>query len=250
MAEVFAYGEGRVLKLDRPEWDGVSAFESDVITRVAGAGLPVARSHGVVTIDGRCGVVLDRVEGRSLLEELQESSVPQAERLAERFSALQACINETVVDGLPDLVGRLTAEIAGGGLPTRLVAELVDLLAQLDDGRRGVCHFDFTPANVMVAAEGWVVIDWLGAAGGPPLADVARTLLLGGHRTDTPLYQFQRAVCRHSLARHGVDEATCDAWVRVAAAARLAEGFEGGYAGWLTRIAHGAEPLPGHREPP
>ena len=42
-AEVFAYGEGRVLKLDRPDWNGLSAFEATVLAALADAGLPVAR---------------------------------------------------------------------------------------------------------------------------------------------------------------------------------------------------------------
>ena len=70
MAEVFALDEDRVLKLDRPEWSGVSEFERDVITRVAASGLPVARAHGMMTVDGRRGVVLDHIHGRSLQDEL------------------------------------------------------------------------------------------------------------------------------------------------------------------------------------
>ena len=67
-AEVFAYGAGRVLKLDRPDWNGLSAFEATVLSVLDDAGLPVARAHGTVTVDGRGGVILDRVEGPSLLQ--------------------------------------------------------------------------------------------------------------------------------------------------------------------------------------
>ena len=31
MAEVFAWGDGRVLKLDRPEWSGIAAVEAAVL---------------------------------------------------------------------------------------------------------------------------------------------------------------------------------------------------------------------------
>lgn len=30
-AEVFAYGGGRVVKLDRPEWNGLSHYEAGVV---------------------------------------------------------------------------------------------------------------------------------------------------------------------------------------------------------------------------
>jgi len=243
LAQVFAYDEGRVLKLDRPEWSGVSAFESDVLTKLAAAGLPVARSHGTVTVEDRCGMILDRVDGGSVLWQLLEASVSEAEEAAERFGALAAEINGTQVDGFPDLVDRLRSELEQGPLPDALQAELVELLASLDDGSRGVCHFDLHPDNVLAGPDGWVVIDWLTVADGPPVADLARSLVLGGQWSDSPMVEFMRTFRRASLDQRGIDEATCDAWVRVVAGARLAEGFDGDYARWLVSVAEGGTPL-------
>jgi Ser/Thr protein kinase RdoA (MazF antagonist) len=245
MAEVFAIDEKRVVKLDRPAWSGASAFESDVICRVAQAGLPVARSHGVITIDGRCGVVLDRLEGRSLLEVVIETPETGIDALAEQFATLQSVINATVVEGLPDLPGRLRAEIERSGLPPSLVGEVSELLTNLDDGTRGICHYDFHPENVMVTAAGWFVIDWLAVAIGPPVADLARTLLLGAQFAGSQVSEFTLGVRRHGLRLLGETGASCDAWIRVAAAARLAEGFAGEGAVWLRTIAEGAITLPG-----
>jgi len=239
MAEVFAYGEGRVVKLDRPEWSGVSAFESDVITKAAEAGLPVARSHGVVTIDDRCGVVLDRIHGRELTGELLDAGDAEVALLAARFVDLQMSINRTHIAGLPDLVSRLAGELAHSGLAAGVLGQLTGDLAALNDGRRGVCHFDFHPGNVMVSGDEWVVIDWLGVASGPPAADLARTLVLCGQWTDPPIKTFMEEVRRLGLSRHGIDDHTCDSWVRVLAGARLAEGFGGEFSAWLHRVAEG-----------
>jgi aminoglycoside phosphotransferase (APT) family kinase protein len=235
MAEVFAYGDGLVVKLDRPEWSGVSAFESDVLEKAAAAGLPVARSHGVVTIDGRCGVVLDRIDGISLRELLnRQPGEPEVLARAEQFVRLQMAINATVIDGFPDLVTRLGDELTQSGLPAPLAGELAELLAALDDSQRRVCHFDFHPENVLVGRDGWVVIDWLAVA-----ASLARTLILWGAFTVPPLYEFMQAVRRHGLVERQVTDADCDGWVRVLAGARLAEGFEGDYAEWLGELAKG-----------
>jgi Ser/Thr protein kinase RdoA (MazF antagonist) len=239
MAEVFAYDEGRVVKLDRPEWSGVGIFESEVVERAAAAGLPVARSHGVVTIDGRCGVILDRIDGRELQWHLMEASGREVDALAERFSLLQHSINSTEMEGLPDLVSRLGDELARSGLPPHLVGELTDLLAGLDGGRRGVCHFDFHLQNVLVSGDHWVVIDWLTVASGPPLADLARTLVLWGQRSDQPVADFLGRVRRRGLSLREADDVTLDRWVRVVAGARLAEGFDGEEAAWLGRVAAG-----------
>ncbi len=242
-AEVFAYGEGRVLKLDRPEWNGLSAFEGTVLERLADAGLPVARPHGVVTVEGRSGVILDRIEGPSLLQVLSAAGPEEVDVLAERFVALQLRCNATVVDGLPDLVPRLASEVEASVPEAALRAELLTLLGELDDGGHGVCHFDFHPLNVLVGPEGWVVIDWLTVASGPPAADLARTLVLWGRRSTGPVGRFLRAVRQEGRAARALEEEELDAWVRVVAAARVAEGFDGEEEAWLRQVAGGAERL-------
>jgi len=140
LAEVFALDERRVLKLDRPEWSGVSDFEFDVLTRLAAAGLPVARAHEVVTVDGRRGVVLDRVQGTSLTSQLVEcrGNAAALTELAARFSQLQATINATTVEGLPDLVTRMRSEIAMSDLATPTSPASSNSLSTLDDGQRRV----------------------------------------------------------------------------------------------------------------
>jgi Ser/Thr protein kinase RdoA (MazF antagonist) len=242
-AEVYAYGEGLVLKLDRPEWNGLAPFEAEVLERLADAGVALARAHGTVTVDGRSGVVLSRVDGPSLFEVLAASSRAEAEGLARRFAALQLTLNTTAVGGLPDLVPRLRGEIESSVTDPALRRELGGLLAALDDGGHGVCHYDFHPLNVLVGADGWVVIDWLTVAAGPPAADLARTLVLVGRWSTEPLVTFSRAVRRIGRADRGLSDDELDAWIRVAAAARLGEGFEGADAAWLLGVVEGSTPL-------
>jgi Ser/Thr protein kinase RdoA (MazF antagonist) len=244
-AEVYAYGEGRVLKLDRPEWTGLAPWEGEILESLAAAGLPVARPHGAVTVEGRTGVVLDRVDGRSLQEALADATVAEAVAMAERFAELQHTVNGTTVEGLPALVPRLAVELLGIPDPGQR-AELGALLSELDDGGRGVCHYDFHPDNVLVGPDGWVIIDWLTVAAGPPAADLARTLVLRGRRSTEPVATFMRTVRRVGAERHGLAEERLDAWVRVVAAARLAaEGFDGDEAKWLARVAGGSVRLAG-----
>jgi Ser/Thr protein kinase RdoA (MazF antagonist) len=242
-AEVFAYGDGRVLKLDRPEWNGLSVFEEGVLTALADAGLPVARPHGTATVDGRSGVILDRIDGPSLLQVVTAAGPEEVDRLAGHFVALQLRCNRTTVAGLPDLVPRLHSEIEAIVPDVRLRTDLLAMLGRLDDGRRKVCHFDFHPSNVLVGPDGWVVIDWLTVAAGPSEADLARTLVLWGQRSSGPLGRFLRAVRREGQARRGLGDDRLDGWVRVVAAARVAEGFEGEERAWLLRVAGGSERL-------
>ncbi len=242
-AEVFAYGAGRVLKLDRPDWNGLSAFEATVLAVLADTGLPVARAHGTVTVDGRGGVILDRVDGPSLLQVVESAGPQQIDDLAADFVALQLRCNATVVAGLPELPLRLHGEIETGVLDAVLRAELLALLGALDDRGRGICHFDFHPSNVLVGPRGWVVIDWLTAAAGPSAADLARTLVLWGRRSTGSIGRFLGTVRREGQRRRGLADDRLDAWVRIVAAARVAEGFEGEERAWLLAVASGSERL-------
>ena len=238
-AEVYAYGEGRVLKLDRPGWTGLAPFEGDVLARLAEAGLPVARPHGVVTVEGRSGIVLDRVDGVTLREHLLASSHDGVEALAERFVDLQLHLNATTVAGLSPLVPRLRTEITSSIADEALRSELLALLDGRDDGGLGVCHYDLSPDNVLVGRAGWVVIDWITAGAGPSAADLARTLVMWGRTTAESVGGFLRAVRRIGVARRELGDEVLDDWIRVVAAARLGEGFEGEEAAWLLQVALG-----------
>ena len=240
-AEVFAYGAGRVLKLDRPEWTGLSPFEGEMLELLAGAGLPVARSHGAVTVGGRSGIVLDRIDGVPLSELLAAAQGAEVEQLAERFVELQRRLNVTTVPGLPPLVPRLRVELDSTVGDAGRRAELLARLDELDDGTLGVLHYDFHPNNVLVTPEDrWVVIDWLTVAAGPAPADLARTLVLWGQRTTGPAAAFMRAVRRLGADRCALDDDALDDWVRIAAAGRLGEGFAGAETDWLSRVTTGS----------
>ncbi len=238
-AQVFAYGDGRVLKLDRPEWNGLAPFEGEVLAQLAEAGLPVARPHGSVTVEGRSGIVLDRVDGGTLTQHLRAAPAGQLEGLAERFVELQLRLHAVTMPGLSPLVPRLRVELTSSIADEALRTDLLALLDRLDDGALGVCHYDLSPDNVLMGPDGWVVIDWITAAAGPAPADLARTLVMWGRKTRRPLVTFLRAVRRLGAARHGLDDVALDGWVRVVAGARLGEGFEGDEAAWLLRVGRG-----------
>jgi Ser/Thr protein kinase RdoA (MazF antagonist) len=183
---------------------------------------------------------MDRIHGRSLDTDIDQAAEDELDILGEQFATLHCELNSVAVEGLPDLITRLGPEVERAGLPPKTTNELLALLDALDEHERHLCHFDFHPGNVLVTTNGWTVIDWLGAASGPPVADFARTQVLRGNATRQPMARFEGAARRHGRRLRGLDDETCSAWVRVVAAARLAEGFEGHHADWLRDVATGA----------
>ena len=192
-----------------------------------------------MTIDGRHGAVFERLDGPTLSALVDQSC--DLDDLAEKFVELQVRLQAVTLPGIPGLVSRLESELARSGLSFVVRSELSDVLLELAAGSPSqLCHYDFHPDNIIVTDRGWVVIDWLTAANGPPVADLARSLLLRADAHEPTTLTFCDAVRRVGQQLHAIDDAQLFAWTRVLAGARLAEGFDGAYGTWLAGIASGA----------
>jgi len=233
-AEIFAWGDNQVLKLFLDRLPAADAEHEARLTRVVHeAGLPVPAVEGIVEVNGRSGIVFERVDGPSMLELLTSKpwKIPQfARTLAELQTALHSC----EVPELPSLRRRLEEKIrAVALLPTKTKEAVLEVLAQLPDGR-AVCHGDFHPDQIIMSARGPIIIDWTDATQGNPLADVARTCLLlrmAALLPSTPrrwLIDSARALfhsiyLRRYLRLRPASRQQIDAWLLPVAAARLSE---------------------------
>ena len=79
----------------------------------------------------------------------------------------------------------------------------------------------------------------------PPAGIAMAAMLIWGRSTWEPAATFMRALRRAELELRKVESARVDAWTRVVAGARLAEGFTGEEADWLLRVARGSALHPG-----
>jgi tRNA A-37 threonylcarbamoyl transferase component Bud32 len=173
-ADVYAWGEGRVLKLftERTPWH---ANEVAATRAARKAGLPVPEViDGLIEVDQREGIVFERVDGLMLTEYLQDHP-DQVEDYARQAAELQARIHSTTVTGLPPLIEILHWSVPQADpLEDATRRAVLDLLGGLPGGE-SLCHNDFHPSNIIVSGRGLVVIDWAIGTRGNPLADDART---------------------------------------------------------------------------
>src|SRR5688572_11512086 len=73
MAEVFEYGDGRVLKLFRAEasqWDIEHEVHNTRVVRESGFDAP--RIDDVIEVNGRPGIVFERIDGASMLTRMMQ----------------------------------------------------------------------------------------------------------------------------------------------------------------------------------
>ena len=253
-AEVFAWYAGRALRLARDPSRGARLRREALALECAGrAGVPVPRVHDEVVVEGRPGLVVDRVDGRDLLS-VVERRPWRFHAVGRTCGALHARMHALEgPDELPLLADELRARLQTDPVPGDVRDAALRELERLPAGDR-LCHGDFHPANVLAARDGPVVIDWTLAARGDPTADVARTRLL---LLDSAVPEDASAILR-SLAHVGrrllfaaylrgyrsvraPDHELVRRWVWVCAAARLAEGIDAEHDALLATARSGAE---------
>jgi uncharacterized protein (TIGR02172 family) len=235
-AEVFGWSEGRALKLYHVGWPAAAAEREYQLAKAvyeAGAAAPAA--GGVVQVDGRHGILYERVDGPSLLNHTTArpwTIFNSAHLMAELHARMHACHPS----GLPTQRERLQNKIREARpLPEALKQAALAALTKLPDDSV-LCHGDFHPDNIVLSTRGPVILDWVEAACGHPLADVARTTLMMQHAALPPhlpgrhLIEAGRMLWYHLYVRRycqlrSVSPMQVEAWLLPVAAARLSEGI-------------------------
>ena len=178
-AEVYPYEDGKILKLFYPttpkSW---IKKEIEIGQYIQNMRLPVPKVYERKSIDERDGIVYERLEGPSLLNELATKPW-NVDRYARLLAKLHIRVHEVqapetletqrewVKGGIPD------SDLIPGELKTRILR----LLDSLPDGKQ-LCHGDFHPGNILVTKRGPVIIDWMTVSKGLACGDVARTSII------------------------------------------------------------------------
>lgn len=233
-AEIYAWEDHQILKLFR-DWcpPGWTDYEALVASTVYEAGIPSPRPGGIVEVNGRRGLLYERLEGISMLEDMNARPW-RLFKHARALAQLQSDIHRKAIVELPSYKDKLRNSIRYAPHIADPVREKVLTLLDLLPEGKNVCHGDFHPGNVILTREGPIVIDWMTACSGNPWADVARTHLLltiGAKAAGKQLHPFVRLAiqfydhtylrCYRALHAPGTEE--WKAWIPVIAAGRLKE---------------------------
>ncbi len=253
-AEIFAWGENQALKLLRPGFSPDAIHTEAAKTRaVHQTGFTVPAVGEMVEVDGRQGILFERIEGVSMLHGLVNrpwTVVRVSRQLAQLHAEMHACS----APALPPQRKRMESKIKRAArLSDEVKGAVLEVLAQLPEGD-SVCHGDFHPDNILLTARGPVIIDWIDATQGNPLADVARTLLLvtgGALPPEMPrrwVFTLIRRIFRRvylgryfQLRPGGQDQLA--SWALPVAAGRLDEGIAEEEENLVTRVEAGLRAL-------
>lgn len=239
-AEIFAWDDGMVLRLFRDGEAGERLRSEALAMRAVRTVLPlVPEVFGETVIDGRPGLIMERVDGADLMTVLGRKPA-RIWQIGKDTGRLHAEING--VDAPPEietLHQRIERILRRSGLvPAELAEFALKELRSLPEGA-ALCHGDFHPANILESKSGPMVIDWANVTRGDPTADFARSRMmgrLGSLPPGTPLLVrlfrrpgiklYEAAYVRGYRSVREVDMDLAARWEIVRAADRMAEGIE------------------------
>lgn len=174
-ADVHVWAPGQVLKLFKagvPRRFG--RHEARMTRAVFAAGAPAPEVFGEVTVEGRFGIVLTRLDGPTLLQ-LSRSGALTFEQTGTILAA--ACMSVHKTPPPPDVPSLRewidgSLQFHGERLPEHVATGIRALMERLPPGD-SLCHCDLHPGNVIMTADGPKIIDWDGAVRAPAALDLA-----------------------------------------------------------------------------
>jgi uncharacterized protein (TIGR02172 family) len=177
-AEVYDWNPKQVVKLFYKTWAREEVeYEYKVSNLVSDFGLQVPEVYEIVEIDGRIGIVFEKLEGKSMIQ-VMKAKPWQIGKFGKQLADLQYSFHLKSVSDLPKLKDNLERSIKKGDYITEEErGSILEKLRELPD-KNQLCHNDFHPDNVLITNDGPYIIDWITVCQGDPLADFARTSLM------------------------------------------------------------------------
>jgi len=172
-AEVYAWGETLVVKLFRPQYAYAAELEARRARLVHAAGVRAPAVSELVFVDGRPGILYERVPGPLLWQRIREQE-EAAPAVGQLLAELHLELHQYQVPELePWTALRVSAEQR---LPESERALFRTQAERVPPGG-ALCHGDFHPGNVIMGRSP-VIIDWVNACSAHPALDVARSFMV------------------------------------------------------------------------
>jgi uncharacterized protein (TIGR02172 family) len=190
-AEVFIWDDAsKIVKLAKPNTN-IYALQTELHNcRIAWeCGLPVPRPYELVDIDGRLGIVFERIYGDSIMKrfvdraleqsKLQQPILANADFVDARVTAqLLHRIHSHTVPNMPNQREQIKSNIHSAQYLSD--DDKAAVIAQLDQLplKRQLCHGDPNPGNLLLRNDAAFIIDWNNASAGNPEADLAEYIIM------------------------------------------------------------------------
>ncbi len=147
------------------------------LARVEETGLQIPSVKEVTKVDNKWAIVTEYAEGKTV-QNLMDENPDKIEEYIEMFVDIQLSVHDKRSPLLNKLKDKMQRKISESGLDATVRYELHTRLESMPKHVK-LCHGDFSPANVVIKADGTAfILDWAHATQGNASADAARTYLL------------------------------------------------------------------------
>lgn len=195
-AEVFLYSEGKILKLYKPGYDeSIAQDEYRRAKFIAPFPFPKPQVYEYITVDGRPGIVYEKIDGISLENwALERRDIDGcAAYLAALHEKILACrLSADQGDSYKDMLFYFLDRARAAQDVREMLKER---LRRLPEGDR-LCHGDYHLGNVILRDGQETVIDFLNICRGPRLYDIARSYYLSRYTPVSSAYSDREELLR------------------------------------------------------
>jgi Ser/Thr protein kinase RdoA (MazF antagonist) len=173
-ADIHAWAPGQIVKLLKAGASPQFGRHEARMTRAAfAAGAPEVFDE--VMLEGRFGIVLQRLDGPTLLQLLQARAVT-SEQVGAILATLYTSVHRTPPPpDVPSLRRWIEAvsQTSRDVVPEHIANGVLTLIDRLPP-EDGLCHADLHPGNVIMTVDGPRIIDWACALRASAVFDIAR----------------------------------------------------------------------------
>jgi uncharacterized protein (TIGR02172 family) len=187
-SEVFEINNNQIIKLAKTN-TGSEAVRREFYNSCAayGCGLPVPQPFEFVEMDGRPGIIFERIKGETILErffkqivlnktnEIDETDIRLT---AQHLSNVHKnnCVGHELLSQRSVIKSNIMSVNYLSPHEKEAVISLVDILPS---PKQYLCHGDPNPGNFIIKKDGnAVLIDWMNATIGNPEADIAEYIIM------------------------------------------------------------------------
>lgn len=178
-ALVYEIDDQKVLRvLRRREDERLLHIEAESMKTLFKQGIPVPEIFGITEADGKPALIMERINGASMMEIIQRNPFKTwrtGKELAELHIKLAGCkAPEEMITSLH----RARYILEKNTFLNKEQKDFISsLIGGLQDGEE-LLHGDFHPGNILVSCGRFYIIDWMGASKGSIVSDAAHSFLI------------------------------------------------------------------------
>jgi tRNA A-37 threonylcarbamoyl transferase component Bud32 len=172
-SEIIEWPENKVIKLYKAGFEHKAQREIKV-NMILTNRLPKPKYFGSIEFRGRTGLIFEKIEGLTLVNELYKTPF-KIFSYSCQLAILHHLIQQQKSSELPDLKEELTRRILKAKIETEIQEYALQKVEKLPQ-KNNVCHGDLNLSNIIKSKKGFIVVDWAASTKGDPAADIARNI--------------------------------------------------------------------------